>query len=100
MPKLFEKYTIDGDNFIYSCAENPNVCQLTMHKPWKYLLFAWVRVDGIFLFRFSKSDLYGLGLQINHADGQMIQQNTLFKQSIRFSEDQMHQLSDFLVEIL
>ena len=98
--KLFEAFTVEGDNFIYSCAEDPNVCQLTMHKPWKALLFAWVRPDGIFLFRIEKEHLYQLGLQINHADGQMIQQNSLFKQSIRFSEEQMHRLSDFLVEIL
>jgi hypothetical protein len=100
VPKLFSDYALPGDNFLYSCAEDPNVCQLTLHKEWTHLLFAWVRADGIFLFRFPKEDLPLLGLTINHADGRMIKSNSLFKHSIRFSEDQMHNLTNFLVEII
>jgi hypothetical protein len=41
-----------------------------------------------------------LGLMVNHADGKMQEVNRLFKQSIRFKEEDMQTLSCFLVEII
>ncbi|MFM6976083.1 MAG: hypothetical protein ACKOW2_04480 [Sphingobacteriaceae bacterium] len=98
--KLFKDYYSDEDIFIYSCSVDPNICQISLHKNWNMLVFAWIRPDGIFIFRIPKHSVESLGVCINHADSDMQKSNILFKHSIRLSEEQIHNLTNFLVEIL
>lgn len=100
MPKLFEGYTDRDCVFVYSSAEDPNVCQLTMHKPWTHLVFAWLKEDAVYVFKFPKDALRDLNLTVNHADGKMQDINMLFKQAIRFKAEQMNELSEFLIDIV
>jgi hypothetical protein len=98
---LFAPYfNEESDVFIYSCSDDPNICQLSLHKDWDFLVFAWVRVDATYVFKFPKEALSGLGLSINHADGRMIERNALFKHSIRLDEQEMQGLCNYLIEIL
>jgi hypothetical protein len=90
----------ETDVFVYSSATDPNCCQLTLHKPWTHLVFAWLRPDAAYVFRIPKEALGDLGLMVNHADVKMQEVNRLFKQSIRFKEEDMQTLSCFLVEII
>jgi hypothetical protein len=98
--QLFSNFCTGADVFIYSFQEDPNICQLTLHKPWDRLVFAWIRPDATYLFRIPKQLLPELGLLINHADSTMQQHNVLFKQSIRLTFADAQQLSQFLIEII
>lgn len=98
--KMFSGLMEEGDVFIFSCAQDPNFCQLSFHKEWTSILFAWVRPDGVFIFRIPKEVALTLGTSINHADSEMIKSNTLFKHSIRLTEDGINQLYNYLVEII
>ena len=97
---LFKEYAPSTDVFIYSCAEDPNICQLSMHKEWDNLVFAWVRPDGIFVFKFPKEALRNFGLTLNHADASMIRENKLFKQSLRFTNTSIQQACEYLIDII
>ena len=59
-----------------------------------------MRKDAIFVFKIPKNQVKNLNISLNHADGLMIQKNTLFKHSIRLKEDGMDNLLDYLVEII
>jgi hypothetical protein len=97
---LFKDYCNAGSVFIYSCARDPNVCQLSMHKDWDNLVFAWIREDATFVFVFPKDALYSMGLVLNHADRRMQETNALFKQSLRFTEESIQEMCEYLVDII
>lgn len=86
--------------FIYSSAEDPNICQLSLHKDWQYLYFLWAQPNCCYLFHIPKSEIGQLGVSINHADSQMIEQNTLFKHSVRLTNTSVNDLGKYLVAIL
>lgn len=86
--------------FIYSCHDDPNICQVSLHKQWEHLVFAWIRPDATYVFKFPKHVLPDLGLNINHADGKMVECNKLFKHAIRLKEDEMDSLCDYLIDIV
>jgi hypothetical protein len=97
---LFSKWLRETDNFIFSCADDPNLCQFSLHREWTHILFAWVREEGVYLFRFPKEFVLEQKLHTNHADAEMVQKNALFKKSLRLSFEQINSFCDFLVEII
>jgi len=99
--QLFKTQFGAGDyTFIYSSADDPNICQLSLHKDWEYLYFLWVQPKCCYLFHIPKTDIVQLGLSVNHADSQMLELNTLFKHSVRLTNSSANYLSKYLTAIL
>jgi len=98
--RLFKSYIKPSSVFIYSFNVDPNICQLSLHGKWDELVFAWITHNAIFIFEIPKKELGNLGLSINHADGTMLDVNTLFKHSIRLKNRNMGNLSKYLIDIL
>ena len=97
---LFSKWLQPTDNFIFSCADDPNLCQFSLHREWTHILFAWVREESVYLFRFPKEFVVGQRLNTNHADQEMIQKNVLLKKSLRLTFEEINNMYDFLIEII
>jgi len=96
----FKPLLLDKDIFIYSFQDDPNICQLSLHKDWDTLVFAWIQPQCVYLFRIPKHELLHMNLTLNHADKRMIDENVLFKHSIRLTSNGVQALDEFLVDIL
>ena len=97
---FFKEYVSEREVFIYSFQDDPNICQLSLHKEWDSLIFAWIQPNCVYIFKIPKEDLILMNLSLNHADKRMIDRNELFKHSLRLSYKDVQNLDDYLIEIL